>query len=181
MIKYSYLSKHILPKKNFAANWRLLFYISFGLLVIISVIVWQIDLIKIRKNSNAQVLEIETQSETNLNNYLEKSAKSGIELTILGKKLLDTEQFSNSIIFFQQASKKDPNYYPTQLYLGYAYLKLNSYDSALSAFKAAAQINPLSSEAQNYLAYTYNKLGDTSNAQICYNKAKELEKLVSGL
>lgn len=178
MIKYSYLPRHMLSKQT-PINSRFILYSVLVLISIALLVFWQINLMQIRKNSNAQLQEIQNIAEVNLDNYLEKSTKSGIELTILGKKLLDKEQFSNSIVFFRQASKKDLNYYQAQLYLGYAFLKLNSYDSALSALKATMQINPLSPEVQNYLAYTYNKLGDTSNAQICYNKSKELEKLVS--
>jgi cytochrome c-type biogenesis protein CcmH/NrfG len=137
----------------------------------------QINLSKIHKNSNAQIQGIQNLSQTNIKNWLGKSPKSGIELTVLGKKLLDKGMHSDAALFFAQANKKDPNFREAAVLLGYTYLKTNSFDLALVAFKTAAQIDPLSPEIQNYLAYTYNKLGDTPNAQICYNKSKELDKL----
>ncbi|MCL5795750.1 MAG: hypothetical protein M1338_05360 [Patescibacteria group bacterium] len=70
-------------------NSRFIFYFCAAIIIGLIITIWQINLAKVHKASDAQIQQIQNISQTNLKNWLEKSPKSGIELTVLGKKVLD--------------------------------------------------------------------------------------------
>jgi tetratricopeptide (TPR) repeat protein len=195
MTKYDFLNKSPLKQKiSPYIKWILIFALAIILVFVARSYansLYQKELKKFEPENQAM--------QDGFRISVEKSSLSSYELTLLGKKMLETNRPQWAIIILDEASKKDSQYRDAALFAGYAnlkfandiknnpttyqlqaisyYLPATSYlEKAIEYLNRAKDIDPIYDQTYELLTVAYQNLGDDKNAALCYNKFKEFSK-----
>ena len=178
-------------------------YIKWIIIIILAVILVLIARSYANSTYKKELTKFEPEIQTRWNNFHEQlkgTDLSSYELTILGKKMLESNQPEWAIIVLEKASEKDTKYRDAALFTGYAYLEIaeklknketnaqinnltmQQFDSetlnqkAIEYLNRAKDIDPIYSQTYELLTIAYQDKGDAQNAELCYNKFKEFSK-----
>lgn len=77
---------------------------------------------------------------------------------------LKSGQVKESVVYAQEALKKDPNFVDARVLLGSVYSAMRMYDRAIEQYETVLKIEPKNSEAPLYLGAVYSELKDYKKA-----------------
>jgi Flp pilus assembly protein TadD len=83
----------------------------------------------------------------------------------MGKKHIDTKNWTDAIQSFSKVVMKNPSNADAFNYLGYANRQLGQYDEAFVHYNKALKINPNHKGANEYIGEAYLKIGNLAKAE----------------
>lgn len=89
----------------------------------------------------------------------------------LASALSQAGKNKEAIYHYNQSIKTEPNYIPTYIHKGVAYIKVGQYQMAIECFNEAIRRNPYNAEAYNKRGFAYLKLRQFHRAIEDYNQA----------
>lgn len=92
-----------------------------------------------------------------------------------GWAYLNSEQYNQAIVEFQNVIAINPNYKDVHRGLGLAYQRGTQYDLAIAEFQKAIVINPKHKEAHYVLGLAYFKIGNLGNAKKAAEAALKID------
>ena len=94
---------------------------------------------------------------------------------LLGKALMENEQFEESVQHFQLAIKAKPDFANAYHNLGLAYFRRKQYDEAMNAYAQVIRYQPIDASVYMKMAEIFMNKGKTDQALQAYEKARSLQ------
>ncbi|MBU2043726.1 MAG: tetratricopeptide repeat protein [Candidatus Omnitrophica bacterium] len=107
---------------------------------------------------DGEKITFSSSEATSENNFKEERVFSQDWLNHYGQaeKYLETRQFDQAIVEFQEVLKIDPESFEAYTGIGFVYIEFAKYDQAIDSFNRAIEINPGYAEAYDNIGVVYS-------------------------
>ncbi|MGB3605665.1 MAG: tetratricopeptide repeat protein [Psychroserpens sp.] len=113
-----------------------------------------------------------TNNDTTKNSYSKR--KKAMAFYEKGQIAFAKQEYSNAIVMFNKAVKKDKNFAFAWDNLGFSYRKVNNYEAAITCYKKSLAIDPTGKMPLMNLAVAYSLNEDLPNALEAYENYKSI-------